>query len=94
MKWTSMIAIYALFWVMGAIFVLPFGVRTHDEAGVPKIPGQAQSAPVHFDPGKVARRASVVGLVLFALYYVNYVNGWIGPDDLDVTNWFPSLIGK
>ena len=33
MKLTSIIAIYALFWVMSAFMVLPFGVRTHDEAG-------------------------------------------------------------
>ena len=31
MKLTSALAIYFLFWVMSAFFVLPFGVRTHDE---------------------------------------------------------------
>ncbi len=94
MKLTSMIAIYALFWVMAAIFMLPFGVRTHDEAGLPKVPGQAQSAPAHFNPRKIARRASVLGLVFFALYYINYINGWIVPEDLDITRWFPGLIGQ
>ena len=34
MKWTSILAIYALFWVMCAFLLLPFGVKTHDEAGV------------------------------------------------------------
>ena len=92
MKWTSMLAIYALFWVMAAIFMLPFGVRTHDEAGLPKVPGQADSAPVEFRPRQIARRASVLGLVFFALYYANYVNGWISTDDLDVTYWFPNLL--
>ncbi len=33
MNWTSIIAIYALFWVMTAFVVLPIGVRTHDELG-------------------------------------------------------------
>ena len=27
-------------------------------------------------------RATLVALVLFGLYYANYVNGWIVPDDL------------
>ncbi|MDE2412827.1 MAG: DUF1467 family protein, partial [Sphingomonadales bacterium] len=39
MKWTSMIAIFTLFWVLSAFLVLPFGIRTHDEAGIEKVPG-------------------------------------------------------
>ena len=38
MKIQSAIAIYALFWVMSAFVVMPFGVRTHDEAGAAKVP--------------------------------------------------------
>jgi predicted secreted protein len=83
MRWTSIIAIYALFWVLSAFLVMPFGVRTHDEAGIAKIPGQADSAPANFDAGRIMRRATVLGLVLFGLYYANYVNGWIMPHDLD-----------
>ena len=79
MKLTSIIAIYALFWVMSAFLVLPFGVRTHDEAEVEKVPGQADSAPVEFRPGRIAKRATVLSAVLFGLYYANYVNGWITP---------------
>jgi predicted secreted protein len=83
MRLTSIIAIYALFWVLSAFFVMPFGVRTHDEAGVAKVPGQADSAPADFRPGRIALRATLLSLVLFGLYYANYVNGWIGPDDLN-----------
>ncbi len=36
MRWTSILAIYSLFWVLSAFLVLPFGVRTHDEAGLDK----------------------------------------------------------
>lgn len=88
MQWTSILAIYLLFWVMSAFFVLPFGVRTHDEAGIDKIPGQADSAPAEFSPGRIARRATLLSLVLFALYYANYVNGWVNIRILDVTTWF------
>ena len=34
MQWTSILAIYALIWVMCAFIMLPFGVKTHEEAGL------------------------------------------------------------
>jgi predicted secreted protein len=85
MKITSIIAIYAMFWVLSAFLVMPFGIRTHKEAGEATIPGQAESAPANFQPRKVAKRATILAAVLFGLYYANYVNGWIGPQDLDLT---------
>ncbi|WP_340587599.1 DUF1467 family protein [Erythrobacter alti] len=84
MKLTSIIAIYALFWVMSAFLLLPFGVRTADEAGVEKVPGQADSAPVNFRPGKLALRASVIAAVLCGLYIANYMQGWITVDDINI----------
>jgi predicted secreted protein len=83
MKLTSILAIYALFWVLSAFLVMPFGIRTHDEAGLEKVPGQADSAPANFAAGRIALRATLLALVLFALYYANYVNGWIMPGDLN-----------
>lgn len=83
MKWTSALAIYFLFWVMSAMFVLPFGVRTHDEAGMEKVKGQADSAPADFSPRRIAKRATLLSLVLFGLFYLNYTFGWIGTDDID-----------
>ncbi|MCC6828998.1 MAG: DUF1467 family protein [Novosphingobium sp.] len=93
MRWTSILAIYSLFWVLSAFLVLPFGVRTHDEAGLDKIAGQADSAPAHFRPGRIALSASVLALVLFAAYYANYVNGWIAPQDLDFFGKPPNYDG-
>ena len=84
MRWTSIIAIYSLFWVLSAFLVMPFGIRTnHDENGVGKVAGQADSAPVRFRPGRIALRASILAAVLFAIYYANYTFGWIAPQDLD-----------
>lgn len=92
MRWTSILAIYTLFWVLSAFLVMPFGLKTHDEAeDVEKVPGQADSAPVNFRPGRIAVRATILAAVLFALFYANYVNGWIGPKDLDVTGGPPDL---
>ena len=84
MKLTSILAIYGLFWVLSAFLVMPFGLKTHEEAGLDKVSGQADSAPANFNPRRIALRATVLAAVLFGLYYANYVQGWIEPSDL---NW-------
>lgn len=84
MRWTSVLAIYALFWVMSAFILLPFGIKTHEEAGIDKIPGQADSAPANFRPGRVAIRATILAVLLCGLYVANYVYGWITPQDINV----------
>ncbi|MBW8753301.1 MAG: DUF1467 family protein [Sphingomonadales bacterium] len=83
MRLTSVIAVYALLWVLSAFLVLPFGVRTHDEEGIAKIPGQADSAPARFRPGRIALRATILALVMLGLLYANYVQGWVHIEDLD-----------
>ncbi len=84
MRWTSILAIYLLFWALSVFLVLPFGVRTHDEAGVERVPGQADSAPYAFDPWKLALRTTIVSAVLFGLYYANWTYGWVTPADVDL----------
>ena len=86
MKWTSISAIFFLFFIGSAFFLLPFGVKTHEEVGAEKTPGQADSAPHRFDLKKHLLRAAALGAVLTALYYVNYVNGWVTANDLDFYN--------
>lgn len=83
MRFTSILAIYSLFWVLSAFLVLPFGVRTADESGEDLVPGQAHSAPSNFRPGRIVLRATILSVVLFGLYYTNYVNGWIRAEDLN-----------
>ena len=83
MKLGSILAIYALFWVMSLFLVLPFGVRTDEEAGVERAPGHAESAPNRFSFGRAALRATIVSALLFGLFYANYVYGWISVDMLD-----------
>ncbi len=88
MQWTSILAIYFLFWVLCAFLMLPLGVRTHDEAGLEKVPGQADSAPANFRPGRVALRATILAAVLTGLFALNYEYRWVDVDDLDVTRLF------
>jgi predicted secreted protein len=83
MRLGSALAIYLLFWTMSLFLVLPIGVRTTDEAGAEKLPGQADSAPHGFSLGRAALRATILSAVLFGIYYANYVLGWVTADDLD-----------
>jgi predicted secreted protein len=83
MAFTSIVAIYFLFFAFSAFLLLPFGVRTSEEIGAEKVPGQADSAPHRFNLKRHLIKAAIVGAILFALYYANWTYGWITPDDLD-----------
>ena len=83
MALTSIVAIYFLFFAFSAFVLLPFGVRTDDEAGTSKVPGQAESAPHRFNLKRHLLKAVVLAAILFAIYYANWTCGWITPDDLD-----------
>ena len=83
MRLGSALSIYALFWTMSLFLVLPFGVRTDEEAGVERLAGHAESAPHGFSFGKAAIRATILSLLLFGLFYANYVYGWVSAADLD-----------
>ena len=86
MQISSIIAIYFLFFAATAFLLLPFGVKTDEEAGTPKVRGQADSAPHRFDPKAHFLKAALVAALLFAIYYANWANGWITPQDLDFYN--------
>lgn len=84
MQFSSALAIFVLFWVMCAFLVMPFGVRTADELGVEKVPGQAESAPANFRPLRIVLITTALAAVLFGLYYANYVYGWVTVDMFNV----------
>lgn len=86
MRWTSIAAIFILFWTISLFLVLPFGVRTAEEAGVERLPGHAESAPHQFSLPRAAFRASIVAAILFGLFYANYHYGWITAEELDWVN--------
>ena len=84
MNWTSILAIYFLFFIASAFVLLPFGVKTDEEVGNELVPGQAESAPHSFRLGRHLLLAAAVAAVLFGLYYANWTYGWITADDLDL----------
>lgn len=79
----SIVAIYFLFFCASAFVLLPFGVRTSEEVGQEMVPGQAESAPHRFDLKRHLLKAALLGAILFAIYYANWVFGWVTTDDLD-----------
>ena len=83
MRWTSLLAIYILFWAFSVFLVLPFGVKTSVEAGAELVPGQAESAPHSFSLRRVLLRTTLVATTLFALFVANYEFGWIAPSQFD-----------
>jgi len=93
MEWTSILAIYFLFWVMSAFVLLPFGVKTAEEAGVEKVPGQADSAPANFRASPLIFRATAIAIVLTTAYVLNYEYGWITAQDLDILPQPPKVLG-
>ena len=86
MKWTSALAIYFLIFCLTTFITLPFGVKTAEEAGTERVPGQADSAPHRFDLPRHLLRAAIIAAVLTALFVANYQFGWITVDDLDLYN--------
>ena len=82
MKPASAVAIYLLFWAITLFVVLPFGVRTADEAGQSKVPGQADSAPMHPMLARKFLWTTALATALFALFMANYYQGWIRLEDI------------
>ena len=78
----SAVAIYLLFWMLTLFAVLPWGVRTSDEAGETRGPGEADSAPANPMLWRKVAWTTAIATTLFALFYANYVAGWITLDDI------------
>ncbi len=83
MQITSMVAIYFLMWAFSIFLVLPFGVRTTEEAGGERVAGQAESAPHQFSFARIAWRTTLVASAMFVLFMLNYTYGWVSAETFD-----------
>lgn len=81
MAWYSALALYFLFWVFAFFLVLPFGVRTSEEAGEELVPGQAESAPARVSMPRKLLWTTLVSAALFGLFMANWSMGWITRDE-------------
>lgn len=82
MAWASALAVYLLVWVMCAFIVLPFGIRSHHETGDELVPGQDHGAPANFRPLRVVLVTTALSVVVFGLWYANYVEGWLDAGEI------------
>ena len=89
MKPTSALAIYILLWTLTLFAVLPFGVRTHHEAGEDRVPGQADSAPAQPMLWRKLLWTTLISGAIFGVFYLNYVNGWVELNDLPGPSFGP-----
>ena len=65
MTWFSGSLSFAIIWWVVLFAVLPFGVKTADEAGIEPEPGQATSAPVKPRMALKLAATTVITAVLF-----------------------------
>lgn len=82
MKYTSILAIYALFWAFSFFLVLPFRLRV-DDTDDAAVAGEADGAPHRFSFARTSLWTSIVAAVLFAIFYANWAYGWVGADVMD-----------
>ena len=85
MTLTTGLAIYFIIWWLALFVVLPWGIRSQEESG-DIAPGSDPGAPAV--PRLLAKLVwtTLVAAVVFATFYVIYVNKWVLLDDL-ATLW-------
>jgi predicted secreted protein len=86
MSWTTAAAIYFIIWWVVLFAVLPFGVRSHAEAGIEAEAGHDPGAPVLPSLWPKVIWTTVVATVLFAICWVVYVYKLVTLEDL-ATLW-------
>lgn len=74
------IAIYFILWWTVLFAVLPWGVRSHREAGIAASEGVDPGSPVLPQLAKKALITTVVSGALFALGYAAWKAGWVSID--------------
>lgn len=79
MSITFGIAIFFIIWWLTLFAVLPFGLRTQDEAG-DVVPGTPESAPVRPRLLRVFFINTIVASVVFAIFWLGVTQGWLDPE--------------
>jgi predicted secreted protein len=81
---TSALVLYAVFWFMTWLIVLPIRVQTQGDLGQ-IVPGTHAGAPEHHHLKKKAWITTGVAFVLWVIAVVVITSGWISVRDFD---WF------
>ena len=81
MKLSFAIVVYICIWFMTLFAVLPFGVRTQDEAG-DVVPGTPGSAPAKIAIKRILLINTLVAAVCFCVFYLGYTQGWLSAHEV------------
>ena len=82
----SIVAIYVLFWWACLFLVLPFRLRQSAEPEA-MVPGQAESAPPRFSMWRTILWTTIVSVLTFILFLINFHFGWITASMFDLSIW-------
>ena len=93
MNIVSGIAIYFIMWWLVLFTVLPFGVRNSAEAGEAVQQGNEPGAPVHPMILRKVVITTILATVLFVIFYVAVVRGWLGFEYLPFLRDIPNPNG-
>ncbi|MGH1453478.1 MAG: DUF1467 family protein [Paracoccaceae bacterium] len=80
---TSGIVLYAVFWFMTFLIVIPFRLQTQGDLGH-VVEGTHAGAPEHHNLKKKAWITTGIAAVLWAIAATVIFSGWISVDDLQV----------
>lgn len=78
MSFTLSIAVYIVVWWMTLFVVLPFGVRTQEEAG-DVVPGTPESAPARIRLLRILGINTIVATIVFVMIWMTITRGWLSP---------------
>jgi predicted secreted protein len=79
------LALYFIIWWLTLFAVLPFGMRTQDEAGE-VVPGTPESAPARARMLRVFAWNTLLSAVVFLFVWLAITRKWISISALDMTN--------
>jgi predicted secreted protein len=75
-------AIFGLIWFLTLFAVLPFGVRTSEEAGEEGVEGAADSAPVQAQMGRKLLITTGIAFAIWLVVFIVIDNGLLTLDDI------------
>ena len=79
MSLTLGLAIYFIMWWLTLFAVLPFGLRTQDEAG-DIVPGTPESAPARPRILRVFLLNTLVASLAVFIFWLGVTQGWLNPE--------------
>lgn len=85
MSITSAIVLFAVFWFMTLLVVLPIRLKTQGDVGE-IVPGTHAGSPADPQLKKRALITTGIASVLWVIAYVVITSGWITVRDLDIRN--------